>query len=107
MLDEHLAPIIATVNEQIARLYRALRSLPTNSDFDPVSYRRSAIEPQEQDSFRDPIDVLIDAARDCIEHPLANDARLADRTSMHGSTTGNRSSDVGGESAYSEPSAGS
>lgn len=76
-LDQHLAPITASVDEQIARVYRALHSL--GSDFDPVNFRRSAIEPHEQDSFREPIDVLIDAARDCIEHALAHDIQLADR----------------------------
>jgi hypothetical protein len=76
-LDEHLASITASVDEQVARLYRALHSL--GSDVDPVSFRRSAIEPHEQDSFQEPIDVLIDAARDCIEHALAHDIRLADR----------------------------
>lgn len=76
-LDKHLASIIASVDEQIARIYRALHIL--GSDFDPASFRRSAIEPHEQDSFREPIDVLIDAARDCIEHALAHDIQLADR----------------------------
>lgn len=76
-LDKHLAPIAASVDEQITRVYRALHSL--GSDFDPVSFRRSAIEPHEQDSFREPIDVLIDAARHCIEHALAHDIQFADR----------------------------
>ncbi|GAA3521000.1 DUF4020 domain-containing protein [Aeromicrobium panaciterrae] len=76
-LDEHVAPIVASVDEQIARVYRVLESL--GSDFDPVTFRRSAIEPHEQDSFREPIDVLVDAARDCVEHALAHDERLADR----------------------------
>jgi hypothetical protein len=77
MLDEHLAPILASVDEQIARGYRTSHSL--GSDFDPVSFGRSAIEPHEQDSFREPVDVLIDAARDCIEHALVHNVPLADR----------------------------
>jgi len=77
MLNEHLAPIMASVEEQITRVYRTLRSL--NSEFDSISFRRSAIEPHEQDSFRDPISVLIDAARDCIEYALTHDIARADR----------------------------
>ncbi|WP_341358944.1 DUF4020 domain-containing protein [Georgenia sp. M64] len=77
VLDKHLAAITASVDEQIARIYRAFHSL--GSDFDPLSFRRSAIEPHEQDSFQQPIDVLINAARDCIEYALDHDIHLADR----------------------------
>ncbi|MBB5788806.1 SIR2 family protein [Jiangella mangrovi] len=79
MLDQHLAPIMASIDEQMARVYRLLRSLPDDSGFDPISFRRSAIEPHEQDSYREPIDVLIDAARDCIEHALVHEIDLAVR----------------------------
>lgn len=78
-LTEHLAPLMASISEQIARVYRVLESLPDRADFDPISFGRSAIEPHEQDSFREPIDVLIDAARDCIEYALAHDNDLAHR----------------------------
>lgn len=76
-LGEHLHAITASVDQQIVRLYRALHSL--GSGFDPFSFHRSAIEPHEQDSFREPVDVLIDAARDCVEHALDRDVQLADR----------------------------
>ncbi len=76
-LDKHLAPITASVDQQIARVYRALHGL--GSEFDPVSFRRSAVEPHEQDSFSEPIDVLISAARDCIEYALVHDMQVADR----------------------------
>jgi len=36
-------------------------------DWDPVSYRRSAIEPHDQDRYQEAVDVLIDAARDALE----------------------------------------
>ena len=42
------------------------------SDWDPVSWGRSAIEPHEQDSHPGPNDVLIDVARDCLEHLAAH-----------------------------------
>jgi hypothetical protein len=35
--------------------------------WDPVSFRRSAVEPHSQDGLRQPIDTLIDAARDSLE----------------------------------------
>ncbi|WP_080314631.1 DUF4020 domain-containing protein [Enterobacter cloacae] len=35
--------------------------------WDPLSFRRSAIEPHEQDKYPDAVDVLIDAARDALE----------------------------------------
>jgi hypothetical protein len=38
----------------------------SSRDYDSSSFRRSAIEPHEQDKLREPIDVLIDAARDCL-----------------------------------------
>jgi len=36
-------------------------------EWDPVSYRRSAIEPHDQDRYQEAVDVLIDAARDALE----------------------------------------
>lgn len=52
-----------------------------SDDWDPHSYHRSAIEAHEQDRFPEPIDVLIDATRDALEHlaesrPLLVDAWL-------------------------------
>ena len=38
-----------------------------NRDWDPTSYRRSAIEPHNQNRHPGATDVLIDAARDCLE----------------------------------------
>ena len=43
-----------------------------NHDYDPESYRRSAIEPHEQNHYPKPIDALIDAARDCLEWLASN-----------------------------------
>lgn len=79
MLPNHLAPITDMISEQIVRLYRTQGSVANSRDFDPLSFRRSAIEPHGQDRFREAIDVLIDGARDCIEYALANDVSLADR----------------------------
>ena len=40
----------------------------TERQWDPIGWDRSAIEPHEQDSYPGPNDVLIDAARDCLEY---------------------------------------
>ena len=42
-----------------------------------TSYRRSAIEPHEQDSYPKPVDVLIDSARDCLEWLIRNRTDVA------------------------------
>ena len=46
-------------------------------DWDLDSYRRSAIEPHEQDAYPQSVDVLIDAARDSLEHFLATQSEIA------------------------------
>lgn len=52
-----------------------------HSEWDSMSYRRSAIEPNEQDRYTEGSDVLIDAARDALEwlganHPEKLGARI-------------------------------
>ena len=79
VLGQHLEQLLSLITEQIARVYRSLRGLDPDGTFDPISFSRSAIERHEQDSHRDPIDVLIDAARDCVEAALADDATVAQR----------------------------
>ena len=46
-------------------------------NWDPESDSRSVIEPHEQDRYPRAIDVLIDAARDCLEWLLLNEADVA------------------------------
>ena len=48
-------------------------------EWDSDSRRRSAIEPHEQNVFSDAIDVLIDAARDCLESLASNQVDAAAR----------------------------
>ncbi|UDY22942.1 DUF4020 domain-containing protein [Nocardioides sp. Kera G14] len=71
VVDQHFAQFLSLTTEQISRVYRSLRGLDPEGSFDPISFSRSAIEPHEQDAHRDPIDVLIDAARDSIEAALS------------------------------------
>lgn len=48
----------------------------TAPEWDPMSFRRSAIEPHEQDQYPGAIDVLIDAARDALEWFAENSPAL-------------------------------
>ena len=41
-------------------------------EWNSESFRRSAIEPHEQDQYREIVDVLIDSARDCLDWLAAN-----------------------------------
>src|SRR5690606_30962616 len=50
-----------------------------DGQFDPVSSRRSAIEPHEQDRYPGSIDTLIDCARELIEWLLAHHSDEADQ----------------------------
>lgn len=69
---EKLLPII-TANIQQAHLL--LRAAGQGQGFDDLlSLRRSAIEPHPQDEIREPLDALIDAARDILEWLLINKA---------------------------------
>ncbi len=63
--DDAIARIAAVVESQLRNTYRLLRSLYPGSE--AISFGRSAIEPHPQDEFREAIDVLIDANRDCLE----------------------------------------
>lgn len=47
-------------------------------EWDPISYGRSAIEPNEQDRYPDAVDVLIDVARDALEWLAVNAPALLD-----------------------------
>lgn len=78
VLDKHFAQLLSLTTERVSQVYRSLRGLDPEGSFDPISFSRSAIEHHEQDSHRDPIDVLIDAARDSIEVALANSIPIAE-----------------------------
>ena len=78
VLDKHFAPLLSLTTEQISRVYRSLRGLDPEGSFDPISFSRSAIEHHEQDSHRDAVDALIDAARDSIEAALYGNLPLAE-----------------------------
>ena len=92
LYEDHLKPnlqeaaesLLERVVRRLAARHRTLRSWQqATRDNDAMSFHRSAIEPHEQDSHPQLIDVLIDAARDALEHLLATrpdaGARWCDR----------------------------
>jgi hypothetical protein len=65
--------LLSGVVQHIEEIHNELVSWDkAESDWDPMSYRRSAIEPHEQDQHPDPIDVVIDVARDTLEYLSVN-----------------------------------
>ena len=82
LYEGHLSPNLQEVADslleravrRLAERHRTLRSWQeATPDGDAMSFHRSAIEPHEQDQDRylESVDVLIDAARDALEHLIA------------------------------------
>lgn len=70
--------LLATVIGHLTTRHRTLSAWQeANRDSSPVSYNRSAIEPHEQDKYPETIDVLIDAARDCLGWLATNRPKVA------------------------------
>ena len=68
MLPDYAPDLLDLAVRQIRLTYRLANLLRPGLDF--IAFGRSAIEPHPQDEFRDPHDMLIDAARDSLEHLL-------------------------------------
>jgi hypothetical protein len=67
-LKEHCLQLLNELSSIIENMHIDLENCEqANEEWDPVSYGRSAIEPHEQDQYRESIDVLIDASRDAME----------------------------------------
>lgn len=77
LLDDHAHALMDLIIAHIRAAHRLLKSRHPDARTDTLSFGRSAIEPHEQDDIRDSIDVLIDAARDCLERLLVNDPPVA------------------------------
>lgn len=61
-------PLLACIIENFEARHRTLRAWGKAShSYDRASFHRRAIEPHEQDRYPEAVDVLIDAARDCLE----------------------------------------
>ncbi len=67
-LSEAAAEVIVIVDRHLRRAHQLITiANPCEPDWDPISFGRSAIEEHSQDEMRRDVDVLIDAARDCLE----------------------------------------
>ncbi len=67
-LSDLAADIVRIAGANIETAHQILAaSGEAHERWDPISFRRSAIEPHQQDEYRRGFDVLIDAARDGIE----------------------------------------
>ena len=78
-LEEAAPEVLAIVDRHIRRAYHLLAATNRgHHGWDPISWDRSAIETHEQDSLRTDLDVLVDAARDCLEAMLVSDRGVAD-----------------------------
>lgn len=75
-----VAEAIAAIADRHLRRVRDLQisAAPGNRGWDAVSFGRQAIEPHPQDRYTEPLDALIDAARDSLQalldasHPIAD-----------------------------------
>lgn len=68
LLPQHAPELLDLAVRQLRDANRLAGALQPG--FDALSFGRSAIEPHPQDEFREVADVLIDAARDSLEHLL-------------------------------------
>ncbi len=67
-LPEAAPALLAVAERHLRRAHQLLAATGSAvPGWDPVSFRRSAIDPHPQDQHREPVDALIDAARDCLE----------------------------------------
>ena len=78
--DQVAEPLLGIVIRRLEEQHVTLRAWQkANREWDPESFHRSAIEPHEQNGRHRATDVLIDAARDCLEWLAANQASTATR----------------------------
>lgn len=72
-LPELAPPLLSGLIYRFERMHADLAAWSgARDEWDSMSYRRSAIEPHEQDRYTEASDVLIDAARDAMEWLGAN-----------------------------------
>ena len=77
-LDQIAEPLLTDAVHKLIRQHRLLRSWqPVDSTWDITSLLRTAIEPLEQDRYHQALDVLIDAARDSLQHLAASEPEIA------------------------------
>ncbi len=78
-LERVARPLLSGVARRLEEMHGELAAWDKASRaWDPVSFRRSAIEPHEQDWYPEAVDVLIDAARDALEWLAESSPTLLD-----------------------------
>lgn len=71
-------PLLSGVIDRLERMHADVAAWAGRDDeLDAISYRRSAIEPHDQDDYPEAVDVLVDAARDALEWLAKNDTAQA------------------------------
>ena len=77
-LSQVAEPLLARVVKRLEERYLTLHVWQkANRDWDSTSDARSAIEPHAQNDYLQPIDELIDVARDCLEWLSSNQVETA------------------------------
>ena len=77
-LDDIADPLFARIVEILERRHRKLNVWQAaNRSCDPHLIHRDAISPEEDDYDRKPVDVVIDAGRDCLVHLIEHRPRSA------------------------------
>jgi hypothetical protein len=67
-LSDVASDVLVIADHHLRRAHELLAAASAAREgWDPLSFGRSAIEPHPQDRIEQPIDVLVDAARDCLE----------------------------------------
>lgn len=79
-MAEVAEPLLGRVVSRLEEQHFTLRAWQkASSEWDSPSWRRSAIEPHEQDKYPEAIDILIDAARDSLDWLAVNQEEVAAR----------------------------
>lgn len=77
-LSKVAEPLLDQLVDSFADRHRTLCTWEAaGTSWDPDSFRRSAIEPHEQDRHPRALDVLVDAARDCLEQLASQQPDIA------------------------------
>ena len=77
-LDQLAEPLLTRITPRLITRHRIRHARQRNDpDYDYESLARHAIEPHEQDNRRASANVLIDGARDCLEHLATCDSSAA------------------------------
>ena len=77
-LNDMAEPLLARIVEILERRHRGLQAWQApNRSYDPHLVFRNAIIPEEDNSFRESVDVVIDAGRDCLVHLTEHRPRSA------------------------------